>query len=61
VLVAIDPAYYRPTEVDYLHGDPTKARLKLDWRHKTSFDALVAEMVDADRLMLQARRYPQNV
>lgn len=61
VLVAIDPAYYRPTEVDYLHGDPTKARLKLDWRHKTTFDALVAEMVDADRLMLQARRYPQNV
>jgi GDPmannose 4,6-dehydratase len=61
ILVAIDPAYYRPTEVDYLHGDATKAREQLGWQHKTTFDALVGEMVEADRLMLQVTRYPQNV
>ena len=48
VLVEIDPRYFRPTEVDLLIGDSTKAREKLGWRHKVSFDALVAEMVQAD-------------
>ena len=48
VLVEIDPRYFRPTEVDLLLGDPSKARTKLGWRHETSFDALVREMVDAD-------------
>jgi GDPmannose 4,6-dehydratase len=48
VVVAVDPAYFRPTEVSLLRGDPTKARQKLGWRHKVSFDALVREMVDAD-------------
>jgi GDPmannose 4,6-dehydratase len=48
VLVEIDPRYFRPTEVDSLIGDPTKARTKLGWRHKTTFDALVEEMVEAD-------------
>lgn len=47
-LVAIDPAYYRPTEVDLLLGDPQKARTKLGWTHKTAFNELVREMVDAD-------------
>jgi GDPmannose 4,6-dehydratase len=47
-LVGIDPRYFRPTEVDLLIGDSTKAREKLGWRHKVSFDALVAEMVQAD-------------
>ncbi|MGH6984773.1 MAG: GDP-mannose 4,6-dehydratase, partial [Stellaceae bacterium] len=42
-LVAIDPHYYRPTEVDLLLGDPEKARQRLGWRHKTSFEQLVAE------------------
>jgi GDPmannose 4,6-dehydratase len=41
VLVEIDPRYFRPTEVDSLIGDPSKARAKLGWRHKVSFDALV--------------------
>lgn len=49
VLVALDPAYYRPTEVDLLLGNPDKARVKLGWRHRTSFEQLVAEMVQADR------------
>jgi GDPmannose 4,6-dehydratase len=47
-LVAIDPRYFRPTEVELLIGDPTKARQKLGWHHKVSFDALVAEMVQTD-------------
>jgi GDPmannose 4,6-dehydratase len=48
VLVEIDPRYFRPTEVDLLIGDPSKARQKLGWRHKVSFAQLVEEMVDAD-------------
>jgi GDPmannose 4,6-dehydratase len=48
VLIEIDPRYFRPTEVDLLIGDATKARRKLGWRATTGFDALVAEMVNAD-------------
>jgi GDPmannose 4,6-dehydratase len=48
ILVEVDPRYFRPTEVDILLGDPTKAREKLGWRHKTSFAELVREMVQAD-------------
>ena len=48
VLVEIDPRYFRPTEVDLLIGDPSKARSKLGWQHKVSFDQLVGEMVAAD-------------
>lgn len=39
---------FRPTEVDILVGDPSKARSKLGWRHRVSFEQLVAEMVAAD-------------
>ena len=49
VLVAVDPRYFRPTEVELLIGDPTKAHTKLGWKHKTGFKELVAEMVAADR------------
>jgi len=48
VLVKVDPAYFRPTEVDQLLGDPTKAREKLGWTHTTHFDDLVREMVESD-------------
>jgi GDPmannose 4,6-dehydratase len=48
VLIEIDPRYFRPTEVDLLIGDPTKARTKLGWQHRTGFEELVREMVDAD-------------
>jgi GDPmannose 4,6-dehydratase len=48
VLVEIDPRYFRPTEVDLLIGDPSKARSKLGWQHKVSFEQLVVEMVAAD-------------
>jgi GDP-D-mannose dehydratase len=45
VLIEVDPRYFRPTEVDLLVGDPSKARSKLGWQHKISFEQLVAEMV----------------
>jgi GDPmannose 4,6-dehydratase len=52
-LVRVDPRYYRPTEVDLLHGDPTKAQTKLGWKRKVDFDGLVEEMTKADLKMLQ--------
>ena len=48
VLVEIDRRYFRPTEVDTLIGDASKARSKLGWHHKVSFNELVAEMVATD-------------
>jgi GDPmannose 4,6-dehydratase len=48
VVVRIDPRYFRPAEVDSLLGDAAKARDVLGWTPKVSFDALIAEMVDAD-------------
>ena len=45
---AILPRYFRPTEVETLLGDPSKAREKLGWQPKTSFDELVAEMARED-------------
>ena len=47
-LVKVDPQYFRPTEVDLLLGDPTKAMQKLGWRHETTFADLIKEMVEAD-------------
>ncbi|MCP5432481.1 MAG: GDP-mannose 4,6-dehydratase, partial [Alphaproteobacteria bacterium] len=55
-LVAVDPRFFRPLEVNRLVGDPTKARERLGWRHRTSFHELVAEMVEADLLRLSAGR-----
>jgi GDPmannose 4,6-dehydratase len=46
--VKIDPRYFRPTEVDLLLGDPSKAKQCLGWEHTTTFPELVAEMVAAD-------------
>ncbi|MBX9782816.1 MAG: GDP-mannose 4,6-dehydratase [Chitinophagaceae bacterium] len=47
-VVAVDPTYYRPTEVELLIGDPTKAKTKLGWKSKYDLPALVKEMVTAD-------------
>ncbi|WP_020184888.1 GDP-mannose 4,6-dehydratase [Methylopila sp. 73B] len=57
-LIAIDPRYFRPTEVDILLGDPTKARLKLGWKPTTNFSSLVGEMVSSDleAVLTEARR-----
>lgn len=46
--VAIDPRYYRPTEVEYLWGDPSKAKAKLGWQPKVTIDELVRRMVEHD-------------
>lgn len=47
-IVRVDPRYYRPTEVETLLGDPSKARNKLGWSPKTTLDQLVQEMVQTD-------------
>lgn len=54
-LVEVDPNYFRPTEVDILLGDATKAREKLGWVHKTTFEQLVAEMVASDLIVMKQR------
>jgi GDPmannose 4,6-dehydratase len=48
IIVKVDPRYFRPTEVETLLGDPTKAKEKLGWVPKTTLPELVAEMVQAD-------------
>lgn len=48
VLIEIDSRYFRPTEVDLLLGDPTKARETLGWKHKIDFHGLVKDMIDHD-------------
>jgi GDPmannose 4,6-dehydratase len=48
VIVRVDPRYFRPTEVETLLGDPTKARTRLGWQPVTTLQQLVSEMVDAD-------------
>jgi GDPmannose 4,6-dehydratase len=55
VLVRVDPAYFRPTEVDLLLGDPSKAQRVLGWRHQVSFPDLVSEMVAADLASLNGQ------
>ena len=58
VLVKIDRRYFRPTEVDHLVSDPSKARQQLGWRHTVSFKELVTEMVQADleAVKMEAKR-----
>jgi GDPmannose 4,6-dehydratase len=57
VVVKIDPKYYRPTEVDLLIGDPTKAMSKLGWKPKYDLAALVKEMVASDVSLFQKELY----
>jgi GDPmannose 4,6-dehydratase len=57
-LVEIDARYFRPTEVDALRGDPTKAREKLGWSHRTGFLDLVKEMVESD--LVAVKREQRN-
>lgn len=54
VVIRIDPKYFRPAEVDLLLGDPSKAKRELGWVPKTSFEALVNMMTDADLQALKA-------
>jgi GDPmannose 4,6-dehydratase len=57
-IVRVDRRYYRPAEVDTLLGDPTKAKVKLGWEPKITFQELVSEMVRAD---LEAARRDELV
>jgi GDPmannose 4,6-dehydratase len=60
VLIEVDPRYFRPTDVDFLLGDSSKAQAKLGWQHKTSFEALVSDMVKADMAAILAERERHN-
>ena len=57
IRVEVDERYFRPTEVDFLIGDPSKAEKKLGWKAKTKFGNLVAIMVQADWEKVQQRGY----
>lgn len=56
-VVAVDPRYFRPTEVDLLIGDPTKAQTKLHWKPKYDLPALVKDMMQSDVQLMQKDRY----
>jgi GDPmannose 4,6-dehydratase len=57
VLVQVDPKYFRPTEVELLIGDPSKAKEKLGWEHKYALADLVKEMVKADMELFERDQY----
>lgn len=58
VLVEVDPRYFRPSEVDFLVADPTKAKERLGWEPKVSFEELVERMVAADLQAVEAPEEP---
>jgi GDPmannose 4,6-dehydratase len=60
-LVAIDPRYFRPTKVDSLIGDPSKAQERLGWRHTTEVRDSVQEMVRADLILMAREGLPGAV
>ena len=59
-IVAIDPHYFRPAEVDSLVGDSSKARAKLGWKPKVGFRELVAEMVAGDLKLAERDQLVSN-
>jgi GDPmannose 4,6-dehydratase len=61
VLIEIDPRYFRPTEVDLLLGDPSKARSQLGWAAKTPLSELVREMVASDLAEIETRNARPHV
>ena len=56
VRILIDPRYFRPTEVDLLLGDATKAREKLGWAHVTNFETMIKEMIASDLLVVAGEK-----
>ncbi|MCV9388494.1 GDP-mannose 4,6-dehydratase [Reichenbachiella ulvae] len=56
-VVKIDPKYFRPTEVDLLIGDPTKANTKLGWKPEYDLEALVTEMMESDLKLFEKDKY----
>lgn len=59
-IVSVDPKYFRPTEVDLLLGDPTKAKIKLGWSPKYDIHALVKDMMAIDIKLMQKDRFLQE-
>tara|TARA_Y100000588_G_C14212532_1_gene907300 strand:+ start:202 stop:1323 length:1122 start_codon:yes stop_codon:yes gene_type:complete len=59
-VVAVDPAYFRPTEVDLLIGDPTKANTKLGWKPEYSLQGLVDDMMNSDLKLMTKDQYLQD-
>ena len=59
-VVSIDPRYFRPTEVELLIGDPTKAKTKLNWQPKYDLVALVQEMIEADLILFKKEKILQE-
>jgi GDPmannose 4,6-dehydratase len=57
ILVEVDPKYFRPTEVDLLIGNPTKAQRELGWKHKYDLSALVKDMVQSDLKLFERDQY----
>ena len=57
VILRIDPKYFRPTEVDLLLGDPTKAQTKLGWKPKYDLDGLIKDMMQADLKLFKRDKY----
>lgn len=60
VVIKVDPAYYRPTEVELLIGDPEKAMKKLGWKLKYDLDGLVKDMIDSDIELFKRDQYLQT-
>ena len=60
ILVVVDPRYFRPTEVDFLLGDPSKAEQKLGWKRKFSLQDLVRDMMKSDLKLMQKELYLKN-
>jgi GDPmannose 4,6-dehydratase len=56
IVVRIDPRYFRPTEVDLLCGDASKANQRLGWRPAVGFEALVREMVEEDLRVVRSAK-----
>jgi GDPmannose 4,6-dehydratase len=59
VIIEVDPKYFRPTEVELLIGDPSKAQKELGWKHKYSLNQLVSEMMKADVELFSRDQYLQ--
>ena len=59
-IVHVDPEYFRPTEVDILIGDPTKAKEKLGWKAECSLEDLVNDMMESDLNLMKKEQYLKN-
>jgi GDPmannose 4,6-dehydratase len=57
VVLRIDKAYYRPTEVELLMGDPTKAKTKLGWKPKYDLQGLIEDMINSDLQVMKKERH----